>query len=146
MVPWVKPAPAIKPAKAAGMRLSFRLLLVLLSLTRDAASSVVGLGPVAPAAVFGGVRVTMAPYTVNPIRLARILAVVHHGKYVSWAPVVRTATWGTNQVVVATAVLIKVPTAAQLRRLHRGSPQMPCPDVQPLPTWVPRPTKKPLRA
>jgi hypothetical protein len=48
-----------------------------------------------------------------------------------------------KEVVVTMADAIKVMTATKLRMLLRAKPQMPWPDVQPLPNLVPMPTKSP---
>lgn len=49
-----------------------------------------------------------------------------------------------NSVAVAIPTPMKVQTAAKLRRLSLDSPQIPCPQVQPLPSLVPNPIKKPV--
>ena len=40
---------------------------------------------------------------------------------------------------------IKVGTATKDLMLSQGSPQIPCPEVQPFPSFVPNPTKNPPR-
>ena len=49
-------------------------------------------------------------------------------------------------VAIPIAELRKMPTATKDRMLNRGRPQSPCPLVQPLPSFVPKPTKSPASA
>lgn len=55
---------------------------------------------------------------------------------------------GPSYLSVATAIPVtkKQQTATNDRSENRGNPQTPCPDVQPLDSLVPKPTKTPAKA
>lgn len=91
----------------------------------------------------------MIPATaMSDPRTLEIITEVRVGRYTATSNVGSTknrkiAPDSELRVAVKMPLSMKDPTPTKLRMLMRAIPQMPCPVVQPLPSLVPMPTRKP---